>query len=439
MSDIIPEGILYGNLGVGSGTTNYNDLDNKPQINSVTLQGNKTASELGLVGTSDIPVTSVNGETGAVVLDGTEIEFSTGVSLNEKIIAVEQEIPVIAYPVTSVNGETGAVVLDGTDIEYSSGVSVNSQIDTLMQYTPVYGNTASGAIATFDTSLALPLQDLQIAINTSTGVGGANIQRCNNAFASLWDIDSSFKGSVEFNQLTNTISTTTRNGVTFTPNIDGSITVTGKITSGQTQSFVNISPTNSDVFVAGHKLLVMGVNTIVRAQIATSNGVLTTRNRDTIFIIPDHSNANSWLRLQVEDTSTLNTTVTPQAIDLTQMFGSTIADYIYNLEQNESGSGVTFFKSLYPNNYYAYDSGTSELVGDNLAYADWSSFGTITEGSLDVTTGKLTVTTGSMASGDYQITPIPINQLSGPNNIFCDTGDTSVVYACSLKDYIDNQ
>ena len=202
MSDIIPEGILYGNLGVGSGTTNYNDLDNKPKINSVTLQGNKTASELGLVGTSDIPVTSVNGETGAVVLDGTEIEFSTGVSLNEKIIAVEQEIPVIAYPVTSVNGETGAVVLDGTeinyqagktinqkideveaeipvisypvtsvngetgavvldgtDIEYSSGVSVNSQIDTLMQYIPVYGNTASGAIATFDTSLALPLQD----------------------------------------------------------------------------------------------------------------------------------------------------------------------------------------------------------------------------------------------------------------------------------------
>lgn len=34
--------------GGGSGTTNYNELDNKPQINSVTLSGNKSSSDLGL-------------------------------------------------------------------------------------------------------------------------------------------------------------------------------------------------------------------------------------------------------------------------------------------------------------------------------------------------------------------------------------------------------
>jgi hypothetical protein len=34
--------------GGGGGTTNYNDLSNKPQIGGVTLQGNKTASDLGL-------------------------------------------------------------------------------------------------------------------------------------------------------------------------------------------------------------------------------------------------------------------------------------------------------------------------------------------------------------------------------------------------------
>ena len=33
----------------GSGTSNYNDLNNKPSINSVTLSGNKTGSDLGLV------------------------------------------------------------------------------------------------------------------------------------------------------------------------------------------------------------------------------------------------------------------------------------------------------------------------------------------------------------------------------------------------------
>lgn len=36
------------NSGGGGGTSNYNDLTNKPQINSVTLQGNKTLNQLGI-------------------------------------------------------------------------------------------------------------------------------------------------------------------------------------------------------------------------------------------------------------------------------------------------------------------------------------------------------------------------------------------------------
>lgn len=37
------------------GTSDYDDLTDKPQINSVTLQGNKTASQLGLATPADIP------------------------------------------------------------------------------------------------------------------------------------------------------------------------------------------------------------------------------------------------------------------------------------------------------------------------------------------------------------------------------------------------
>ena len=44
-------------------------------------------------------------------------------------------------------------------------------------------------------------------------------------------------------------------------------------------------------------------------------------------------------------------------IDLTQMFGSTIADYIYSLEQSQTGAGVAWFKKLFPNDYYAYNAG----------------------------------------------------------------------------------
>ena len=38
----------------GTGTTDYNELANKPQINNITLESNKTAAQLGLATTSDI-------------------------------------------------------------------------------------------------------------------------------------------------------------------------------------------------------------------------------------------------------------------------------------------------------------------------------------------------------------------------------------------------
>lgn len=47
--------------GGGGGTTNYNQLSNRPQIEGVTLSGNKSASDLGLVAKP--------------IITGTQIEF----------------------------------------------------------------------------------------------------------------------------------------------------------------------------------------------------------------------------------------------------------------------------------------------------------------------------------------------------------------------------
>ena len=38
----------YGGGSGSSGTTNYNDLTNKPSINGITLTGNKTSADLGI-------------------------------------------------------------------------------------------------------------------------------------------------------------------------------------------------------------------------------------------------------------------------------------------------------------------------------------------------------------------------------------------------------
>ena len=126
---LTPQGVLNGSLQTIVYADNYNDLTNKPSINSVVLQGNKTAADLGLLTAGDIPVDSVNGKQGVVILDGDDIEYSAGVSLSDQIDNVAAAIP--SVPVLSVNSKTGAVVLDGDDIEYEAGTSVNSKITDL--------------------------------------------------------------------------------------------------------------------------------------------------------------------------------------------------------------------------------------------------------------------------------------------------------------------
>ncbi len=64
----------------GGGTGNYNELSNKPKINGVTLSGDKSAADLGLAAAEDIPtvpVDSVNGKTGEVVLNATDVGAGT--------------------------------------------------------------------------------------------------------------------------------------------------------------------------------------------------------------------------------------------------------------------------------------------------------------------------------------------------------------------------
>lgn len=73
--------------------------------------------------------------------------------------------------------------------------------------------------------------------------------------------------------------------------------------------------------------------------------------------------------------------------DLTQMFGSTIAEYIYSLEQGNTGAGVAYFRKLFPKPYYAYNAGelmsvktsAHKMVGFNAWDEDWE-VGTIING-----------------------------------------------------------
>lgn len=89
--------------------------------------------------------------------------------------------------------------------------------------------------------------------------------------------------------------------------------------------------------------------------------------------------------------------VTFNSIDLTQMFGSTIADYIYTLEQNTPGAGVAWFRKLFPKDYYPYNVGTllsvnasaHKMVGFN-AYDHANSSAKVVGGNQYQITGTYT-------------------------------------------------
>lgn len=73
-------GKLWTAPGGQGGTTDYDQLSNRPAINGHTLTGNQTAAQLGLATPGDIPtvpVQSVNGKTGAVVLNASDVGAGT--------------------------------------------------------------------------------------------------------------------------------------------------------------------------------------------------------------------------------------------------------------------------------------------------------------------------------------------------------------------------
>ena len=109
-----------------------------------------------------------------------------------------------------------------------------------------------------------------------------------------------------------------------------------------------------------------------------------TYNR-TLLIYPASADVVS-----VNDTFELSNIM---VIDLTAMFGSTIADYIYSLEQGTAGAGVAWFRNLFPKSYYAYNAGT-------LMSVKTSKHITVGFNAYDNSTGKANVVGGNQ----YQIT-----------------------------------
>ena len=211
-------------------------------------------------------------------------------------------------------------------------------------------------------------------------------------------LDKIIGGTVAWNQLSSVQKireTRTLQGVSFTNNGDGSVTLsgtaTGKVTGG---IWSNIQ------IPANHKTLV--------TYTVGADGVQ--------WQVKSVSNIQG--DVVITEGTTYNITFYPQIFDLTQMFGSTIADYIYSLELATAGAGVAWFKNLFPKDYYEYNAGellsvegleSHDTVGFNQFDGVWES------GYYDTADGA------AVASVSWQRNANPIPCL--PNTKYCAVQD----------------
>lgn len=178
-------------------------------------------------------------------------------------------------------------------------------------------------------------------------------------------------GTVAWNQLvTFQTGSSTSHDVTFERKADGSVVVNGTATG---LAYVNLGDTMYGV--NGHKILIVGCPSggsastyylrdgYTAGKYDKGSGLIIAKNDDRM--VPQIGVALG--------TTMSNTVFKPQFFDLTQRFGSTIADYVYSLEQAEAGAGVAWLRShgFIDDNYHAYNPGalisakpTAKTVGD---------------------------------------------------------------------------
>lgn len=183
--------------------------------------------------------------------------------------------------------------------------------------------------------------------------------------------------------------------------------------------------------VANHKYLAIGeckcdgANWIVRVYYnGTSNNISSSYftsswNRYALVFSTSANSSGNRFRIYTPTASSSEKAYARNAVvfDLTQMFGSAIADYIYSLETSNAGAGVAWFKNLFPKDYYAYNAGT--LMSVNTSAHKMTGFNQWDEqwelGGINSTTGNNETNNNVIRTKNYiQIIPGMTYYLKSP-------------------------
>lgn len=246
-------------------------------------------------------------------------------------------------------------------------------------------------------------------------------------------LDKIVGGTVAWNQQLKLDTVKNHNGITASLNNDRSITINGTATS---DAYIQIDSRYSFKLNENHKYLYKGCASGGSSQRYFLGDGWSGMGRDygsgTIFTATSGTFQPNII--VVKGNTVSNLTFKPSLFDLTQMFGTTIADYIYSLEQSQAGAGVAWFKKLFPNDYYAYN------AGELLSVEGLQSHDTVGFNAFDIATNKAKLLggyqyeiVGAYTSVSYEDVSGNVETLTITNRLFTPTnnGTLNVVGADS--------
>lgn len=223
---------------------------------------------------------------------------------------------------------------------------------------PYNGNvnikSASGAVASFSTDIEDNLVECKATITPYQGAGVDKITIINSKTAPVksttpyliketpsgnGELDKLIGGTVAVNQVITIPSNSkskTENGVTFTDNRDGSYTIQTDNNGATANTYISLDSISATI---NHKYFVCGCPSggSDSSYYFYANGLIGTEREYGNGIIGNQVETRSCTPvIYIKQGAIITTPIIfkPQVIDLTAMFGSTIADYVYTLENS---------------------------------------------------------------------------------------------------------
>ena len=281
------------------------------------------------------------------------------------------------------NCECELVITSGTTVIGSKNFTVKIEEDPYNDQGVVTETAGPAIIATFTTNVVDLLQEVKCSINPiqngtpwidsnevnkvpyiKRAVAGTATRIGNHLYDKL------VGGTVAWNQIRtngNFTATTGWNSTNSTRSVLNNVmTLTASSTIGEIELYD--ASTNRMELVENRKYFTsykvksnVDITKMHHRGFIVKNNIsgFAANTENTVEII-DKATANKMQDLYFYGEFNSGDTINIKEIvcfDLTAMFGSTIADYIYSLEQATAGAGVAWFKALFPNDYYAYNAG----------------------------------------------------------------------------------